>query len=159
MDFRDRLRQVTQKGATARAEKAFADAAEAATEEELKRRHSQHRLALTDHIETRLKELADGLPGFKVETVMEERGWGAAVSRDDAGRSGRKADNLYSRLELVVSGFNEFHVVDVAAKGAIRNKETYSRTHYQAIAEFDEAEFKELIDRWVLDYAEQYAGV
>ena len=90
---------------------------------------------------------------------MEDRGWGAAVSRDDTGRTARKADNLYSRLELVVTGFNEFHVMDVAAKGAIRNKETFSRTHYQPIAEFDQQEFKELIDRWVLDYAEQYAGV
>ncbi|TWT46641.1 hypothetical protein [Botrimarina hoheduenensis] len=159
MDFRDRLRQATQKGASARAEKAFSDAADAASEEEQRRRHSQHRLALTDHIEERLQELADGLPGFKVEAVMSERGWGAAASRDDAGRSGRQRDNLYSRLELLVSSFNEFQVVDIAAKGAIRNKETFSRTHYQAIAEFDEQEFKSLIDRWVLDYAGQYAGV
>ena len=159
MDFSERLKRATQRGASARAEKAFEEAAEAMSEEEQKRLHSSHRLALTDHIETRLKELADNLPGFLLETIVEESGWGAAISRDDLQMQRGKRENLFSRLRIVVSPFNEFHVVDAAAKGAIRNKENFTRNHYQTIAEFDSAGFKELIDRWVLDYAEQYAGV
>ena len=158
MDFRERLQRATQRGHSARAEKELEAAAEAMSEEEQKRRHSRHRLTLTDHIETRLKELADSLPGFRFETVVDERGWGAGLARDDLVVVGKRRENLYSRLQILVSSFNEFHVVDASAKGAIRNKENFSRTHYQPIAEFDEAAFKELIDRWVLDYAEAFAA-
>ena len=146
-------------GAHARAEKAFEEAAEALSEEEQKRRHSGYRLQLTEHIEMRLKELTDSLPGFRFETVVEESGWGGAVTRDDFASGRGKRENLFSRLRIVVSSFNEFHVVDLSAKGTVRNKENFSRNHYQAIADFDPDMFKELIDRWVLDYAEQYAGV
>lgn len=128
------------------------------SEEEQRRRHSQHRLALTEHIELRLKELADSLPGFKYENLVEERGWGGGLHRDDLVLSRGKRQNLYSRLQLLVGPFNEFHVVDVTAKGAIRNKESFGRTHHKPIADLDEDEFKELIDRWVLDYAEAYAS-
>lgn len=158
MDFSERLKRATQRGHSARAEKEFEAAAEALSEEEQRRRHSQHRLTLTDHIEKRLRELADNVPGFKLETLVEERGWGAGLSRDDLVVAGKKRQNLYSRLQLLVGPFNEFHVVDVTAKGAIRNKENFHRTHHKPIAEFDAEEFEDLIDRWVLDYAEQYAG-
>lgn len=158
MDFSERLKRATQRGHSARAEKELEAAADAMSEEEKKRQHSQHRLALTEHIEMRLKELADGLPGFKYENLVEERGWGGGVHRDDLVMSRGKRQNLYSRLQLLVGPFNEFHVVDVTAKGAIRNKESFGRTHHKPIADLDEDEFKELIDRWVLDYAEAYAG-
>lgn len=158
MDFSERLKRATQRGHSTRAEQELAAAADAMSEEEQRRRHSQARLALTEHIEMRLKELADNLPGFKFENVVEERGWGSALSRDDLAMSRGKRQNLYSRLQLLVGSFNEFHVVDVTAKGAVRNKEGFSRTHHKPIAEFDEGDFKELIDRWVLDYAEQYAA-
>lgn len=158
MDFSERLKRATQRGHSTRAEKELAAAADAMSEEEQRRRHSQARLSLTEHIETRLKELADNLPGFKFENVVEERGWGSALSRDDLVMARGKRQNLYSRLQLLVGSFNEFHVVDVTAKGAVRNKEGFSRTHHKPIAEFDEDDFKELIDRWVLDYAEQYAA-
>ncbi|QDT67147.1 hypothetical protein MalM25_00440 [Planctomycetes bacterium MalM25] len=158
MDFSERLKRATQRGHSARAEKELEAAADAMSEEEQRRRHSQARLLLTEHIEMRLKELADNLPGFKFENVVEERGWGSALSRDDLVMSRGKRQNLYSRLQLLVGSFNEFHVVDVTAKGAVRNKEGFSRTHHKPIAEFDVDGFKELIDRWVLDYAEDYAA-
>lgn len=158
MDFSERLKRATQRGHSARAEKELEAAAEALSEEEQRRRHSQHRLTLTDHIEKRLRELSDSLPGFKLETLVEDRGWGAGISRDDLIVSRGKRQNLYSRLQLLVGPFNEFHVVDVTAKGAIRNKENFHRTHHKPIAEFTANEFTELIDRWVLDYAEQYAA-
>ncbi len=158
MDFSERLKRATQRGHSARAEKELEAAADALTEEEQRRLHSQHRLALTDHIEMRLRELGDNLPGFKFQTLVEERGWGAGVHRDDLIVQRGKRQNLYSRLQILVGSFNEFHVIDISAKGAIRNKENFTRTYHKPIAEFDEEEFKELIDRWVLDYAEQYAA-
>lgn len=158
MDFSERLKRATERGTSSRAEKVFEAAAEAMSEEEQKRRHSQHRLILTEHIELRLKELADNLPGFRIETIVDERGWGTGISRDDVAMNRGKRQNLFSRLQIVVSSFNEFHVIDSAAKGAVRNKEGFTRNHYQPIGEFDAEAFCALLDRWVLDYAEQYAG-
>ena len=158
MDFNERLKRATQRGTSARAEKVFSDAAEALSEEAQKRLHSQHRLALTEHIEKRLKELADNLPGFRLEAIVEERGWGTEISRDDLSLGHGKRQNLFSRLQLLVGPFSKYHVMDITAKGAVRNKESFSRNHHQPIAEFDQKNFEDLIDRWVLDYAEQYAG-
>ena len=159
MDFSERLKKATQRGAAARAEQAFEAAADALSEEEQKRLHSKHRLALTDHIESCLRALADSQPGFRYETVVDEKAWGAALTRDDTHLKRGKRDNLFSRLRVVVGTFNEYHVVDISAKGTVRNKDSFTRNHYRPIAEFVETEFKELIERWVLDYAEQYAGV
>ena len=55
----------------------------ALSEEELKRLHSQYRLQLSEHIERCLSTLPGHFPGFRFETVVAERGWGAAVFRDD----------------------------------------------------------------------------
>ncbi|TWT89029.1 hypothetical protein Mal64_25200 [Pseudobythopirellula maris] len=158
MDFSERLKKAASRGAAARAEQAFADAAEAMGEEELRRLHSSRRLELTEHIEKCLKQLADNFPGFRFETIVEEGGWGAAVVRDDLAMAGGKRNNLFSRLQLTVSPYNEYHVVDATAKGAVRNKESFSRTHYQKIKEYDGAAFRELLEKWVLDYAEMYAA-
>ncbi|TWT96612.1 hypothetical protein Pla108_23810 [Botrimarina colliarenosi] len=158
MDFSERLKRATQRGHSLRAEKEFEAAADALSEEEQRRLHSQHRLLLTEHIEIRLRELADNLPGFKLESLVEDRGWGSGIHRDDLIVVRGKRQNFYSRLQLLVGPFNEFHVIDVTAKGAIRNKESFSRTHHKPIADFDEEEFRQLIDRWVLDYAEDYAA-
>lgn len=158
MDFSERLKRATQRGHSARAEKELEAAADAMSEEEQRRLHTQHRLMLTEHIEQRMRDLADNLPGFKLESLAEERGWGTGISRDDLVVNRGKRQNLYSRLQILVGSFNEFHVVDINAKGAIRNKENFVRTHHKPIADFDEDEFRQLIDRWVLDYAEAYAA-
>lgn len=158
MDFSERLKRATQRGVSARAEKAFADAADALSEEEQRRRHSQHRLALVDHVESRLRDLAESLPGFRFETVVDDSGWGAAISRDDLVAARGRRDSHFSRLRMVVSKFNEFHVVDVAAKGTVRNKDSFVRNHYRPVAEADLDEFRRIVDGWVLDYAEMYAG-
>lgn len=158
MDFRERLKKAASRGARARAAKEFEQAAEALSEEECKRRHSQLRLALSECIEARLRELSDNFPGFRFETIVGEQGWGAAVSRDDLAMTGGKRKNLFSRLQLVVSPYNEFHVVEIAAKGAVYNKETFSRNHFEPISDVDPDRFEELIELWVLDYAELYAA-
>jgi hypothetical protein len=158
MDFRERLQRAAQRGRQARDAKAREEAAKALSEEECRRLHSDYRHALTDHIESCLKQLAENFPGFHYESVMSDRGWGGAVRRDDLALVGGRRDNLFSRLELVVSPHNQFHVLDVSAKGAVRNKENFTRNHYQLLKDADLDAFRNLIEQWTLDYAEQYAA-
>ena len=52
----------------------------------------------------------------------------------------------------------KYDVLDLAAKGTVRNKEIFNRTHYQRLAEVDLDSFREMIDLWVLEFAELYAA-
>lgn len=158
MDFRERLQKATERGKQARSAELRAAAAQALSEEECRRRHSEYRLALTEHIERCLHELAENYPGFRLETIVDERGWGAAVSRDDMRVADGKRVNSFSRLQIVVGPYSKYHVLEIMAKGTVRNKETFSRSHYQRLAEVDLERFRELIEQWVLDYAEMYAS-
>jgi hypothetical protein len=158
MDFRERIQKATERGKQARAEQLHAAAAQALSEEECRRRHSDYRLELTEHIERCLAELADNFPGFRRETIVDERGWGAGVSRDDMGLAEARRVNLFSRLQIVVAPFNKYRVLELGAKGTVRNKEVFSRNHYQRLSEVDSDSFRELIELWVLDYAEMYAA-
>jgi hypothetical protein len=158
MDFRERLQRAAQRGRQARDAKAREEAAQALSEEECRRLHRNYRDQLTEHIETCLKQLAENFPGFQYEPVVSERGWGGAVRRDDLAIVGGRRDNLFSRLELVVSPHNQYHVIDVSAKGAVRNKENFVRNHYQLLKDADLDAFKNLVEQWTLDYAEQYAA-
>jgi hypothetical protein len=158
MSFRERLQRAHERGKQTRAAQLNEAAAKALSEEECRRRHSEYRLALNDHIERCLRDLADNVPGFRLETIVDERGWGAAVSRDDISLSGGRRANVFSRLQLVVSAFSKYHVLELIAKGTVRNKEVFSRNHYQQLGDVDLESFRELIELWVLDYAEIYAA-
>jgi len=158
MDFRQRLQKAAQRGQRV-CEKREAEAAAAAlNEEEYKRLHAKYRLALTEHIDQCLRQLADQFPGFRFENVVSDEGWGAAVQRDDIHLADGQRENLFSRLQLVVSPFSKYHVLDLAAKGTIHNKESFTRNHYRLLSEYDAESFHELVDLWVLDYAEQFAA-
>ena len=158
MSFRERLQRASERGKQARAAQLNEAAAKALSEEECKRRHSQYRLTLTEHIEKCLNDMADNFPGFRLETVVDDSGWGAAVSRDDIRLEGGRRGTFFSRLQLVVGPYNTYHVLDIAAKGTVRNKEVLSRNHYQRLADVDLQSFHELIEQWVLDYAELYSA-
>ncbi len=159
MDFQQRLAKAVQRGQKAGVERAKAEAQKALSEKELRRLHSQFRLELCEHIEDCLKKLPLHFPGFEFQPLVDERGWGATVSRDDLEFDRRKKrSNSFSRLEMVVRPMGEFHVLELAAKATIRNKEVFNRTHYQRLAETDLASFTDLIDVWVLEYAEMYAA-
>jgi hypothetical protein len=158
MDFRQRLQKAADRGDRARHEKDREAAARAMSEEECKQLHSRYRRDLTEYIEKCLEQLGDQFPGFQFETIVDSQGWGAAVRRDDLGVTDGRRDNFFSRLQLLVTPFNEYHVLDLAAKGTIRNKETFTRSHFQRLDEVDPESFTELIDLWVLDYAELYAS-
>jgi hypothetical protein len=158
MSFRERLQKASERGKQARESRADEAAAKALSEEECRRLHSKYRLTIAEHIERRLEEVAENFPGFRFETIVGEEGWGAAVNRDDVGVQEGRRRNFFSRLQLVVSPFSKYHVLEIVAKGTVRNKETFSRNHYQRLAEFDEESFRELVELWVLDYAEQFAA-
>jgi hypothetical protein len=158
MSFKDRLQRASERGKQSRAAHLNEAAAKALSEEECRRLHSQYRLTLTDHIESCLGELADNFPGFRLETVVDETGWGAAVSRDDLGMTSGKRGTFFSRFRIVVSPYNTYHVLDISAKGTVRNKEVLSRNHYQRLADVDLQSFRELVEQWALDYAELYSA-
>jgi hypothetical protein len=157
-DFDDRLQKAIQRGERRGLEQAEAARRQALSEEELKRLHSQYRLQLSEHIEQCLKQLQNHFPGFQFESIYGERGWGAAVRRDDIRLSAGKRNDEFSRLEVTVRPLSSVLVVDLAAKGTIRNKEAFVRNYYERIADTDVEKFIQLIDAWVLEYAEMFAA-
>ena len=144
--------------------RAAADVQRALTEKELQRLHSQARLSLSEHIERCLHQLADRFPGFRFETIVDQRGWGAAISREDlrlrrAGApAGGSRQTCFSRLEMLISPVSASLILDLTAKATVCNREIYSRTHYQRLSELDLPGFTDMIDLWVLEFAERYAA-
>ena len=158
MDFHSRLQKAIERGHRRGDEQARAEIAKALSEEECKRLHSQYRLALSEHIESCIRELPRNFPGFRVETLYGERGWGAAGTRDDlALESGRRSE-YFSRLEMTVRPYSPLHVLELTAKGTVRNKELFNRTHFQLLSDVDLDDFETRVDNWTLEYAELYAS-
>ncbi len=158
MDFQQRLAKAVERGHKTGDTRAKAKAEKALNEQEMRRLYSQYRLELCEHIEECLKNLPQAFPGFDFEAIVNERGWGAAVSRDDVtfDRSGARS-NSFSRLEMVIRPLGKYYVLDLASKATIANKEVFNRTHYQRLGEADLASFTNIIDLWVLEYAEMFA--
>ena len=159
MNFEERLQKAIDRGTDRRDQQVDQEKSVALSEEELKRLHSSHRLDLSDHIEKCTTQVVNHFPGFESETIYGDRGWGVAISRDDFNASKRgKRDNSYSRLEMTIRPFASYHVVDLAGKATIRNKEVFNRNHFEKIEDIDTMTFHELIDAWVLEFAELYAA-
>jgi hypothetical protein len=162
MDFEKRLEDAIARGQRRGSRQAQEAQQQALSEEELRRLHSQYRLELSEYIERGLKKLPDYFPGFRFESLAGDRGWGAAVSRDNVSfesvSRGRQSGNQFSRLEMTVRPFSPAHVLELTAKGTINNKEVYNRTQFHRLWEVELATFCELVDLWILEYAEQYAA-
>jgi hypothetical protein len=77
-EFDDQLQKAIQRGQLTRAAGVGAAADDTATEEQFRQKHAQLRNELSDYIETRLRTLCDHFPGFEFQTVVNEKGWGAA---------------------------------------------------------------------------------
>ena len=157
-DFKQRLEKAVERGRRTSSARAHEAAQQALSEEELKRLHTRYRLDVSEYIERCLEQLPQHFPGFRYETIVGERGWGAGISRDDFVSGGGRRANSFSRLEVYVRPYSALHVIELAAKGTIRNKEVFSRSHYELLSDADVASYKELIDLWVLEYAELYAA-
>ncbi len=158
-EFDKRLEKAIERGQRAGNLRAEAEAQRALSERELRRRHTDYRLKLSEHIESCLRQIPDHLPGFRFESIVSERGWGAAASRDDVElRHGQKPLSHFSRLEMLIRPISESYVLELSAKGTVRNRERFRRTHYQRLADVDLESFTGLIDLWVLEFAELYAA-
>ncbi len=158
-DFEERLRQAVQRGVHRAAEKQQEAEKQQLSQDELKTLHGKYRLELCEHIEKCVARLPRHFPGFQVESTFGERGWGAACSRDDfdaSGSAGRRS--VYSRLEISVPAFSAYGVLELTAKGTIRNREVINRTHFKPLDEVEIERFLELVDAWIIDYAELYAA-
>jgi hypothetical protein len=159
MSFDDKLRQAIERGQKRGDAKAHADHQQAMTEEEFKRLHSTYRLDLSEHVESCIHRLANHFPGFRYETMLGDRGWGAACYRDDLRIARGARSSVYSRLEITVRPYSQtLHVLELTGKGTIRNKEAFNRTWFEALEEASVEKFRDLIDAWVLEYAELYAA-
>ncbi len=157
MDFSARLQKAVERGRQQADAAARDQLRSQLTEEELKTRHAQARVELSDHIETCLQQVARQFPGFDFQTVVNPEGFGARISRDNIrGRRGNLARE-YSHLELIVRSFSTGHVLEVVCRGAISNKEVMNRSQFQQLSELDLDTFRHLVDQWVLEYAEKYA--
>lgn len=176
MDLERRLEQAIQRGQKTRVLQGQEAAERALTEEELKSRYSAARLNLSEYIETSLKKLMDHFPGFRFETVVDDSGWGARISRDDLHISpaaldalfsgsdyrskptGMKRENLYSRFQMLVRPLStQAKIIEITAKGTIRNKEIVNRTHFQFLAQLNEQGLRDVFDNWCIEYAEHFA--
>lgn len=159
MDFEKRLEQAVARGQRTSAARQDAAADRALSEEERKRLHTQYRLDLSEHIERCLQQLPKHLPGFRYQALVGGGGWGATVSRDDWNpRSGDARSNLYSRLELAVRPQGAYPVIEITAKGTVRNKEVIQRQQHQRLSEIDLDSLRQSIDNWVVEFAELYSA-
>ncbi len=158
MEFQQRLQKAIERGQRASAARTQAERDRIVNEKELQRLHTQYRLELSERIERCLKNVADQFPGFIFEDIVDERGWGGAISRDDLrlGPSGRST--AYSRLEMVIRPFSESQVLELICKATILNREVFNRSQYHRLPEADPTSFAEMIVNWALEFAELYAG-
>ena len=158
MDFEQRLERAIERGRRQSQNEAQTAAQQAMNEEQARRLHTKYRLELCDYIERCLKRLPDYFPGFRFESIASDGSWGAAVSRDDVHRSEGGRANAFSRLEVTIRPYHPYQVIEIAAKGTIRNKEVFSRNQFQRLAQVDTHTFMEVIDQWTIEYAELYAA-
>jgi hypothetical protein len=158
MEFDQRLQRAIQRGHQTRQSRDRAAAEQKLSSEELRNRHSGARLELSERIEICLRKMSDHFPGFRYESVLSDEGWGARVTRDDLSLGRGRPGSLYSRLEMMVTPLGAVPIIELVAKGTIRNREVLSRRHFQQLEQVDVESFAELIDLWVLEYAEQYSA-
>ena len=159
MEFEDKLQRAIQRGQERTSARANAQKKVEASKEDIRNRHNEFRLNLSDHIEACLKKLSQH---FSLASIMKRftvrRGWGGAISRNDIDRGpDGRAGSFFSRLELTVRPPNEFNVVNIAGKGTIRDKEIFNWNYFEDVLEAGQGDFKAKIDKWVLEFAEQFA--
>lgn len=157
-DLDDRLKRAINRGQKSRDAKGQEAGKKQATVEELRTRHSELRLVLSDHIENGLRKLCDHFPGFDFSSVINEDGWGARITRDDINLNPGSRGNLYSRFEILVKPFSDAHILELATKGTVRNRESLSRNNYRFLNEAEESDLKEVVDNLVIEFAEQFSA-
>jgi len=158
MEFQQRLQKAIERGQKASVARIQAERDRVLTEKELQRLHAQYRLELSERIESCLGQVADQFPGFQSESIVDQRGWGAAISRDDLHLEASGSTSSYSRLEMFIHPFSSSHILELTAKAAIQNRELFNRSQFHRLADVDLTSFTQMIDNWALEFVEQYAG-
>jgi hypothetical protein len=158
MEFERRLEKAIERGRRTSAARQQAERDRELTEQEFQRLHSQYRLELSEQIERCLQQLADRFPGFAFATIVDERGWGAAIRRDDLHLARGRRTSQFSRAEMLVRPLSDSRVLELNGKATVNNRELFNRQYYEPLAEVDITTFTQLIDNWSLEYAERYAG-
>lgn len=156
MNFDERLQRAINRGQQQRAAEGLAQARQALTEEEYKSLHGRLRLELSEYIEAGMKRLVDAFPSFDYTAVMSVDGWGARMSRDEL--YGRPLTRQYSHMEMLIRPYSTTRILEVTARGAIRNKEVMSRSQYQQLDSHDLDAFRAIIDQLILEFAEKVAA-
>lgn len=157
-EFLNRLESAIDRGNRRRLAQDQANREREMSDEEARRLHTAHRLALSERISHQIDQLVNHFPGFRKQTLFGEGGWGAGCYRDDLTLSEGRRSNRYSRLEITVRPQNEYNVLELRAKGTVANKEVFNRNFFEPLQETDRATFEQLIDAWVVEYAELYAA-
>lgn len=158
MDFSERLKKAVDRGAQSKAQAEQQAASKALTEEEIKSEHSRIRLELSEYIESHLKQVIDHFPGFEFQSLYGDDGWGGRISRDDTLiQPGKSRGRYYSRLELAIRPYSTGQIVELTSKATVGNKELFVRQHFRRLMEYEEQPFKEMIDLWVVEFAEAYS--
>jgi hypothetical protein len=155
MDFEEQLKRAIERGRSRGDAHAAAHRQSQLSDSDRRGRHNQIRLRVSDHIEGSMHKLADHFPGFQTEILYGDKGWGAAVGRDDAVG---KRQSQFSRLEVFVRPYSSLGIVDLIGKGTIRNRELFQRNFYEDIEQADPQRLEQLVDSWLLEYAELYAA-
>ena len=157
-EFKSRLESAIARGKKRAELKSDQQRQKQLSEEELRRLHTSYRLSLCDRIESAIHGVADHFPGFQLESLYGEVGWGTACYRDDLRIEAGRRSNQYSRLEMMIRPYSDLKVLDLKGKGTVMNRELFNRAHYVPVAEVDPEEFSQLIDAWAIEYAEVYAA-
>ena len=157
-DFEDRLQKAIQRGQKFRETEGAGNSSATGSEEELRMRHSELRNELTEHIEKGLRRLCDHFPGFEFTTVLNEKGWGARISRDDLNLKAGIGKTEYSRLEILIRPFSDAHILEIATKGTIRNRESLNRSNFRFLADAAVDLLRQMVDSIVLEFAEQFSA-
>ena len=158
MNFDQKLRRAIERGERVRDARQQTVAEQQLDAAEMRAVHSQSRLELSEKIESALGALGDHFPGFNYSTIVDETGWGARIVRDDLRLTGRSSTTLHSRLEVYVTPLKDAAILELVGKGTIHNREVFHRRHYQNLAELDLSSFRDLVDFWILEYAELFAA-
>jgi len=157
-EFEERLKAAAARGSQKGVSREELAATQKATQDRLRGLHTTYRLQLSERIDVVVRKLIDQFPGFRIESIFGELGWGSACKRDNLRMINGRRESRYSRFEMAVRPVNDYLVLDLHAKGTVANKEVLVRNFYQPLAEVDHVRFQHLIEDWALSFAELYAA-
>ena len=160
MDFDKRLKDAIDRGKRRAEQEHEQLQQQQMSEQDLRNKHTEFRLGISDHIESCLRSLAEHFPGFEYETIYGDRGWGGAIFRDDltTDKGSGKTGSFYSRLEITVKPYSQYRLVDVAVRGTVFNREVLSTSFYEEVQSASVDSFLEKVDFWSVTYAENFAA-